>query len=112
MSAGALRTIVTFQQPTETSTGDGGRTVAWGGDKVVHCQLTTQSGREQVLSGRMEATAMANLRARAPAVAGVDESWRAVIGGVAWNIRSATAFSDRGEWTDFIIERGGKGVGA
>lgn len=111
MAAGRLRTIVTFQQATQTPDGRGGFSVSWGGDVVVHAQLTTQSGREQVMSGRMEATSTASLRCRAAAVAGVDESWRANFRGTIWNIRSVTAFSDRGEWVDMLVERaGGKGV--
>lgn len=108
--AGDLRTIVTFQQRTESSDGYGGKAVVWGGDTTVHCHYRAESGRERILSGRIEATASAVLRARAKAVTGVDESWRAVIDGVAWNIRAKIDFGNRGEWVDFTIERAAAGV--
>lgn len=108
--AGDLRTRVTFQQLTETPDGYGGRTKAWSDGCTVHCQYIVTSGREQLKSGRLEASVTATLRCRALAVAGVDEGWRAVIDGTNWNIRSVMAFGQRGEWKDMIIERAGAGV--
>jgi SPP1 family predicted phage head-tail adaptor len=110
--AGDLRTIVTFQSRTEGSDGYGGQVTTWGGDRKVHCQFVSGSGREQVKEGRIEASVGASLRARARAVAGIDESWRATINGVTWNIRAVMAFGQRGEWTDFVLERAGKDAAA
>lgn len=106
--AGALRTPVTFQQRTQTSDGYGGNTETWGGDVTVYCHFTSGSGRELVTSGRLEPNVKASLRARSLAVTSIDESWRAVINGTAWNITAKFEFSDRGEWADFALERAGK----
>lgn len=106
--AGDLRTLVTFQQLTETPDGYGGQTKSWSTGSAVHCALRYTSGREQVEAGRIEAGASAALRVRAASVASVDESWRAVIGGTNWNIRSVAPFGQRGEWVDMVLERGGK----
>jgi SPP1 family predicted phage head-tail adaptor len=110
--AGDLRTRVTFQSRTEVPDGYGGQVLSWGNDRVVHCQFVSGSGRETVKEGRVEAAVNASLRARAKAVAGIDESWRATINDVAWNIRAAMAFGQRGEWTDFVLERAGKDAAA
>jgi head-tail adaptor len=108
--AGDLRTVVTFQNRTELPDGYGGQSTVWGNDRIVHCQFVSGSGREMVKEGRIEASVGASLRARAKAVAGIDESWRATVAGVTWNIRAAMAFGQRGEWTDFVLERAGKDV--
>jgi SPP1 family predicted phage head-tail adaptor len=110
--AGDLRTRVTFQSRTEVPDGYGGQVLSWGNDRVVHCQFVSGSGREMVKEGRIEAAVNASLRARAKAVAGIDESWRATINDVTWNIRAAMAFGQRGEWTDFVLERAGKDAAA
>ena len=107
-SAGDLRTLATFQSRTEVPDGYGGRVVSWGGDRQVHCQFVSGSGREMVKEGRIEASVGASLRARAGSVAGIDESWRVTVHGVTWNIRAVMAFGQRGEWTDFVLERAGK----
>lgn len=99
-----------LQRPVEISDGYGGATVSWQSTTTVHAQYRAKSGREQVEAGRLEATAMATLRCRAPAVVGVDESWRVLIGQVPWNIRSVIPFGQTGEWVDMTIERGGAGV--
>jgi hypothetical protein len=106
--AGDLRTLVTFQSRSELPDGYGGSSLVWGNDTIRHCQFVSGSGREQVKEGRIEASVGASLRARAASVAGIDESWRAVINGVTWNIRAAMTFGQRGEWTDFVLERAGK----
>lgn len=110
MRAGRLRTLVTFQTQTETSDGYGGSTVAWGSDTTVPCEFRATSGREAVETGRIEATVTAVLSARAKAVSSVDESWRAVIDGVPWNIRQMIPFGQRNARVDIVIERGGSGV--
>jgi head-tail adaptor len=111
-AAGDLRTVVTFQNRTELPDGYGGQSTVWGNDRIVHCQFVSGSGREMVKEGRIEASVGASLRARAKAVAGIDESWRATVDGVTWNIRAAMAFGQRGEWTDFVLERAGKDAAA
>ncbi len=37
---------------------------------------------------------------------------RRPIDGVTWNIRAVMAFGQRGEWTDFVLERAGKDAAA
>ncbi len=110
MQAGRLRTIVEFQQATETADGYGGRTIAWATVYTVQCEVITQSGRESLKAGRIEASTLATLRARAHAVTGVDEAWRAVIGGVNWNIRSVAVLGQKNDIADMIIERASAGV--
>lgn len=107
-SAGDLRTLATFQSRTEMPDGYGGQVLSWGNDRQVHCQFVSGSGREMVKEGRIEASVGASLRARAGSVTGIDESWRVIVHGVTWNIRAAMAFGQRGEWTDFVLERAGK----
>jgi SPP1 family predicted phage head-tail adaptor len=107
MNAGELRTIVYFQQQTETADGYGGKTVAWSTGAPVHCRFIATSGREQLKNGRLESSVTATLRVRTGSVVGVDESWRATIGGVSWNIRAVIPFGQRDEFKDLIIERGG-----
>jgi head-tail adaptor len=106
--AGSLRTLVTFQQRTQAADGYGGHTETWGGDTKVPCHFVSGSGREVLTSGRLEADVTATLRARSKAVTSIDESWRAVINGTAWNITSKFEFSDRGQWADFTLTRAGK----
>ena len=108
--AGALRTLVTFQQPSEAADGYGGSTVSWSAGSTVPCEYRAQSGREQLKAGRIEAPITATLRARARAVAGVDASWRAVIDGENWNIRQVIPFGQRDRWADIVIEKADTGV--
>lgn len=108
--AGDLRTIAQFQQLTETPDGYGGKTEAWTTQITTHVQYRARSGRESLETGRIEASAMATLRCRAPSVVTVDESWRVMIDGTVWNIRSVVQFGQRGQWADMTIERAGAGV--
>lgn len=106
MKAGKLRTRVTFQELTETDDGYGGKSEAWTNDKTVSCEFVSQSGKEALESGRLEATNLATLKVRAKSVSGVTPSWRAVIAGEEWNIRQVMPFGQRDRRTDIIIERG------
>lgn len=110
--AGDLRTIAVFERLVETPDGYGGHERSWVPHITTHVQYRAESGREAVETGRIEATARATLRCRASAVSAVDESWRVLISGTLWNIRSVIPFGQRRQWTDMVIERGGKGVAA
>jgi len=110
MKAGLLRTIATFQEPTDTADGYGGKTRTWSAGTAVQVQYIATSGREQLKAGRLEASVTATLRVRAAAIPTVTEAWRAVIGGVNWNIIAVIEFGQRGEFKDVIIERAGSGV--
>jgi len=108
--AGDLRTIVRFDRLTETADGYGGRSNHWSTVATTNCQFRAKSGRETLETGRIEATATATLRCRGPSVVGIDESCRATLNGVQWNIRSVIPFGQRGEWVDMVVERAGAGV--
>lgn len=109
-AAGDLRTIVVFQRKTETPDGYGGHSASWEAVVTTRGHYKVESARESLQTGRLESTARAMLRCRARSVEDVDASWRVMIDDVPWNIRGHMPFGQRGEWVDFIIDRGGDGV--
>lgn len=109
-AAGDLRTRVSFESSSETPDGYGGQSRHWTEIARTNCQFRAKSGKESLETGRIEATATATLRCRTPSVRAVDESCRAIIDCIPWNVRSVIPFGQRGEWTDMVIERAGAGV--
>lgn len=106
MRAGKLRTRVTFQAETQIPDGGGGYQIGWGNDKVVFCEYISQSAKEQIESGRIEASTSATLRARGKSTDFLTPSWRAVFDGYTWNVKSVAPFGQRDRRTDIVIERG------
>jgi len=109
--AGDLRTVCLFQQRADVTDGAGGFTTTWASDLTVQGEFRSSSGREILRNGRLENSVAAALRCRALDVASVDEGWRVTLAGVVWNIQAKMAFSQKGEWVDFILERAGKDAG-
>lgn len=106
MTAGMLRTPVTFQRKTRTGDGAGGFTEAWatiaGAPK--RAQVKAMSGSERWQSQRTEAVSTHKIVVRY--FAGLTEVDRVVIDGRAYNIRFIDNVEFRNRWMQITAEVG------
>lgn len=107
MRAGQMRDRVTFQEAQEVSDGGGGYDVTWSPVATVWGSFIPERGSERVQAGRIENPVSGVLRIRYSSdVSGIDETYRALIDGVVYNIRSVTQPDRRQRAIEMIIERG------
>lgn len=102
-----MRDRVTLQRPQETPDGGGGFDLDWFTVATVWGRFMPERGNERVRAGRIEASVGAVVQVRHSSdVADVAPDWRAVIGGVAYNIRSVTQPDRRNRIIEMTVERG------
>lgn len=105
--AGLMRDRVRLERETEQPDGGGGYVLGWFLVATVWGQLVPERGRERVEGGRMEASVGAVLRVRYSSdLVDLTAGWRAVIDGVAYNIRSVTQPDRRNRIIEMTVERG------
>lgn len=64
------------------------------------------SAKETLAAGRIEATAMATLKARPNSISFLTESWTAVFDGARWDIEGILPFGQTDTRADIMIKRG------
>jgi len=106
ITAGMLRTPVTFQRKTRTSDGAGGFTEAWAAitGAPTRAQVKAKSGSERWLSERTEASAQFTVTVRY--FAGLLESDRIVSAGKAHNVRFINNVEQRNRWLVIDVTAG------
>ena len=108
MRAGRMRDRVTFQRLDNTTDQYAQVTAAsYTNILTVWGELVTGKGREAMEAGRLQSEVRSVLHVRSSSeVRGVTESDRALIGGVAYNIRAISNPDRRNHRLEMILERG------
>ena len=107
MRGGKLRERVVFEKEVQTPDGGGGYELSWAPLKETRGQLMLERGRERVEAGRIESAVAGVLRVRwQPGLNELSADDRAVIDGVAYNIRSVTQPDRRNRALEIVLERG------
>ncbi|TMV84476.1 head-tail adaptor protein [Thioclava sp. BHET1] len=96
-----------FSSPATVPDGFGGQTVGWHAEFTAWAALTYRTGGETVLAGRLQAKQLAVMRLRRSAKAeAIRASWKAVIGGVTWNIRETPTPTGDRRFLEMLVESG------
>ena len=108
MAAGSMDRRVSFYGRTVTESAPGVAHSGWSLISTVWGRLTPQSGREQVESGRLEASTPATLVIRwSASAASLDATDKATIDGVDYQIRSVFVREvPRRSYIEMVVERG------
>lgn len=104
---GNLDQRITFQRFSVTPDGIGGTTEAWADiatSPTVWAKVTPRIGKEAMVEGRMNASAMATFTIRYRE--DITELDRLIWRGEAWNIRRVMRVSQRGLYLEIDAERG------
>lgn len=108
MRAGSLNKRATFQRFTETADGAGGVTVAWSDFATVWAQYSPERAREKIQQGRIADNQAGALRVRSSTTTRqVDPTFRVMLDGVLYNIRSVVNPDQHNDMLEFAIETDG-----
>ena len=104
MTAGKLKTPISFQRATKASDGSGGQTVQWDTFASTRCYFRSVSGMERVHSERLEATTRnrAVIRYRSD----LSEGDRAIVRDRAYQIRFIDNIEMRDKWLQIDLDGG------
>jgi SPP1 family predicted phage head-tail adaptor len=104
ITPGQLRSSVTIQSPTRTADGGGGFSVAWSLVATVGARVRQKSSREPFVDQRLSAQRFLEcvIRYRSD----VNEEQRAVVEGVAYQIRNVEDVELRKRWLVLTLEGG------
>lgn len=107
MTAGMLRTPVSFSRRTPTEDGAGGQTTAWAtiAAAPTRAHVRQASGRELVLHRRDTATAAVKIVCRYTATQLLERD-RVTIDSVNYNILSIDNLEFKNQWLEIVAERG------
>lgn len=106
MRAGSLDKRAAFQAQQAISDGAGGRTKAWVAYQTVWAQFSPERAREQIQQGRLSSRSAGVVRIRTSArMKLVDDTYRVLIDGKVFNIRSALQPSK--DMLEFAVETDG-----
>lgn len=105
--ASVLRKRADFREEVNTPDGGGGNTRSWVSRFVVWARLKPNTAREQLRTGRLEASADYVLTVRQSSnTETVDESWSVLINSKEYNIKSIINPDERGRFLEMIVTRG------
>lgn len=108
MRAGSLNKRATFQALVSTPDGSGGSVQAWVDYTAVWVSMTPDRAREKIQQGRIADNQSGVLRIRSSTTTrAIDDTYRVVLGGVIYNVRSYTNPDQRNDILEFIIETDG-----
>lgn len=108
MRAGSLNKRATFQALTTTPDGAGGSIVQWTDYTAVWVSMTPDRAKEKIQQGRIADNQSGVLRIRSSTISRlIDDTYRVVLGGTIYNIRSHENPDQRNDIIEFIIETDG-----
>lgn len=108
MRAGSLNKRATFQALTTTPDGAGGSVQEWVDYTAVWVSMTPDRAKEKIQQGRIADNQSGVLRIRSSTISrAIDDTYRVVLGGVIYNVRSYTNPDQRNDILEFIIETDG-----
>jgi SPP1 family predicted phage head-tail adaptor len=109
MKAGTLNKRATFQSLVTTPDGAGGSTQAWADYVTVWAQLSPERAREKIQQGRIADNQAGVLRVRSStATRLVDDTYRVVVDGVTYDMRSHANPDQVNDMLEFIVETTGE----
>jgi len=106
LHAGMLKEPVTFERPTDTGDGRGGRTVTFAAiaDSPTACHIKALSGGERWASGRTEATSSYRITVRY--FSDIKESDTVTIRSRRHNIRFINNLEFKDKWLELDVDLG------
>lgn len=108
MRAGSLDQRVRFEKLERTPDGGGGHSERWVEYITVWGGFTPERARERIEAGRLATLFAGVLRIRwSPAASLIGQPDRVIIGGIAYNIRSAANPDQRRAMLEFGVETDG-----
>ena len=108
MKAGTLNKRATFQSLVTTPDGAGGSTTAWADYVTVWAQLSPERAREKIQQGRIADNQAGVLRVRSStATRLIDGTYRVLVDGVTYNVRSHTNPDQVNDVLEFLLETDG-----
>ena len=108
MRAGPLNKRATFQALTATPDGAGGTTTSWTDYVTVWAQFLPDRAREKIQQGRIADNQSGVLRIRSSTQSrAMDDTYRVVLGGVTYNVRSHTNPDQVNDVLEFLLETDG-----
>lgn len=108
MRAGSLNKRATFQSLVITSDGAGGSTSVWQDYTTVWAQLMPDRAREKIQQGRIADNQSGVLRVRSSTTTrAIDDTYRVVLDGVTFNVRSHTNPDQVNDMIELLIETDG-----
>ncbi|MGX9392564.1 phage head closure protein [Nitrobacteraceae bacterium UC4446_H13] len=108
MRAGSLNKRATFQRFTSVSDGAGGVTETWSDFVAVWAQFSPERAREKIQQGRIADNQAGALRVRSSSTTRqIGPTYRVVLDGVTYNIRSVVNPDQRNDMLEFAIETDG-----
>lgn len=109
MKAGTLNKRATFRSLVITPDGAGGSTQAWTDYATVWAQLSPERAREKLQQGRIADNQAGVLRVRSSAATRlVNDTYRVVVDGVTYDVRSHTNPDQTNDMLEFIVETTGE----
>jgi SPP1 family predicted phage head-tail adaptor len=109
--AGSLNKRATFQSLQSVSDGAGGSTQSWQDYVTVWAQLSPERAREKIQQGRIADNQAGVLRVRSStATRLIDGTYRVLVDGVVFNVRSNINPDSRNDMLEFLIETDGTSV--
>lgn len=107
MRSGSLDTRVTFRQLSSVDDGIGGRINSWIDFRSVWAQFSPERARERIQQGRMNEVQAGVVRVRiTDAMESVDNKCKVLIGGILYNVKSATVV-ESDNMIEFAVETDG-----
>lgn len=108
MKAGSLNKRATFQRFTSVSDGAGGTTNTWEDFTTVWAQFSPERAREKIQQGRIASSEAGVIRVRSSSTTRqIDDTFRVVLDGVTYNVRSNLNPDQRNDMIEFAVETDG-----
>lgn len=111
MKAGTLNKRAKFQRFTSVSDGAGGSTKTWVDYVTVWAGLSPERAREKIQQGRIADAQAGVLRIRSSSVTRlIDDTHRAIVGGVTYNIKAHINPDQRNDMIELAVEADGTAI--
>ncbi|WP_458760545.1 phage head closure protein [Afipia sp. TerB] len=108
MRAGSLNKRATFQNQVSVSDGAGGSTLTWADFTTVWAQFSPERAREKIQQGRIADNQAGALRVRSSTkTRQINDTFRVLLDGVTFNVRSGINPDQRNDMIEFAIETDG-----
>ena len=112
MKSGPLNKRARFQRLVTTPDGAGGGIKSWTDYVTVWAQLIPQRAREKIQQGRIaDAQAGVLLVRSSSETRRIDDTYRVIVNGVLYNVRSHDNPDQVNDMLEFIVETDGTAVG-
>lgn len=113
MKSGTLNKRATFRSLVTVSDGAGGSTQSWHDYVTVWAQLSPERARERIQQGRLTDNQAGVLRVRSSAATRlIDGTYKVVLDGVTYNVRSSINPDGRNDMLEILIETDGTQAGS